>query len=259
MIEQLSLPLTPPSSGGPAAGLDAASSPAADPVVAFARVFRRLGLRRPLPDFRIEYRPYTSLRSSVRWRDNRVWVRISDLLAPSPPIVLEALAEILLSKLFRRRASREARECYLAYVFKESTRRRIEETRRRRGHKKQRPARGRCYDLEQIFANLNRRHFKGALPPTRLGWSPQRARTILGHYDSAHGSITISRLVDSPAVPRYLVEYLMFHEMLHIRYPVGRRGDRRIVHSFEFREAEKEFPNYQQARRRLKMMAGRVD
>ncbi len=258
MFEQLSLPLALPADGGPVAGPGKALSSATDPVLAFVRVFRRLGLRRPVPDFRVEYRPYTSLRSSVHLRDDRVRVRISDLLAPAPPIVLEALAEILLAKLFRRRASREARECYLAYVFKESTRSRIEETRRRRGHKKQRPARGRCYDLEQIFADLNRRYFSDGLPAVRLGWSPKRARTILGHYDSAHASITVSRLLDSPRIPRYLVEYLMFHEMLHLRHPVTRRGDRRIVHSREFREAERKFPGYEQARRRLKLMSGRV-
>jgi predicted metal-dependent hydrolase len=50
------------------------------------------------------------------------------------------------------------------------------------------------------------------------------------------------------------VEYLVFHEMLHIRYNTERRGHRRVVHSAEFREAEKKFPKYEQARRRLKMI-----
>src|SRR5439155_38525 len=151
--------------------LDGASKALADPAVAFVRVFRRMGLKRPLPDFRVEYHAYAGLRSTVVLRDNQVRVRLSDLLAESPPIVLEALAEILLAKLFRRPASREARECYLAYVFKESTRRRIEEARRERGGKIQRPARGWFFNLEEIFEDLNRRFFKGELPPMRLGWS----------------------------------------------------------------------------------------
>jgi hypothetical protein len=259
MIEQLTLPLDVPLDAGPRPDGTKPQASAADPALAFVRAFKRLGLRRPLPEFRIEYRPYSGLRSTVRLRDNLVCVSISDLLAPSPPIVLEALAEILLGKVFRRRASREARECYLAYVFQESTRRRIEETRRRRGRKVQRPARGRCFDLGEIFVDLNHRYFGGTLPPTRLGWSPRRARTILGHYDSAHSSITISRLLDSPQVPRYVVEYLMFHEMLHIRYPVCRDGDRRVVHSREFRKTEKAFPEYEQARGRLKLMSGRME
>lgn len=259
MIEQLALPLSLPLDGGPAADAAKPEESTADPALAFVRAFRRLGIKRPLPEFRVEYRPYSSLRSTVRLRDNLVHVSISDLLAPSPLIVLEALAEILLGKVFHRRASREARECYLAHVFKESTRKRIEETRRRRGRKVQRPARGRCFDLGEIFDELNRRYFAGALPPTRLGWSPRRSRTILGHYDSAHASITISRLLDSPQVPRYVVEYLLFHEMLHIQYPVERSGARRVVHSRQFREAERRFPQYAPARRRLKLISGRVE
>ena len=258
-MEQLSLPWTSPAEGSLQAGPCNPLIPSAEAARSFARVFRRLGLRRPLPDFRVEYRPYAGLRSTVHLKGNVVQARLSDLMAESPPLVLEALAEILLAKLFRRTASREARECYLAFVFKESTRRKIEETRRERGRKRQRPARGSCFDLEEIFADLNHGYFDGRLPAPRLGWSSKRSRTILGHYDSAHSTITISRLLDSPKVPRCVVEHLVYHEMLHIRYPVERVGHRRIVHSDEFREAERRFPHYEEARRRLKLTSGRFE
>ena len=88
----------------------------------FLRVFRRLSLKRPAPTFRVEYRPFANLRSSVHLRDDCAVVHISDLLEPAPSIVNEALAEILLARLFRRRPSREARACYLAYVMNPSVR-----------------------------------------------------------------------------------------------------------------------------------------
>lgn len=215
-------------------------------------MFRRLALRRPVPHFSAEYRPFAGLRSTIYLKNNHARVRVSDVLAQAPPLVLEALAEILLSQLFRRRASREARECYLAYVFRPAVRRRIEGARRRRGVKRLLPPQGRVYDLEKIFRDLNRRFFRGKLSCARLGWTLRRSQTLLGHYDSAHRTISISRWLDSPATPRYLVEYLVFHEMLHIRFPVARRGHRRIVHSPEFVAAERRFPHYEQARRRLK-------
>jgi hypothetical protein len=218
----------------------------------FRRVFRRLGLSRTAPYFHAEYRPFAGLRSTIRLQNNHVDVRISDVLQDAPPLVLEALAEILLAQVFRRRASREARECYLAYVFRPATRQRIEATRRERGTKRLLPPQGRSYDLAEIFERLNRRFFRGTLPTPRLGWSLRRSRTVLGHYDSAHGAIIISRVLDAPAVPRYLVEYLVYHEMLHIRYPVERQGHRRVMHSREFRQAEKRFPQYERARRKLK-------
>jgi hypothetical protein len=226
--------------------------PSLDLPETFRRVFRRLGIPSRAPSFNVEYRPFAGLRSTIRVRENRADVRISDVLEGAPPLVLEALAEILIAQVFRRRPSREAKECYLAYVFRPSTRRKIEESRRRRSAKRLLPPRGRWHDLSEIFRRLNRRFFRGELPQPRLGWSSKRSRTVLGHYDSAHGVIIINPVLDSSVVPRYLVEYLVFHEMLHLRYPVERCGHRRVLHSREFRQAEKRFPQYEQARRKLK-------
>ncbi len=233
---QLVLPLDP------AAGLDAI----------FRRVFGRLGLKRPAPEFRVEYRPFASLRSTIHLRSNAAVVLIADVLGGAPPLVNEALAEILMAQLFRRRPSQEARACYLAYVYSPAVRNRIDEVRRRRGRKRLLPPRGHHFDLDEIFNRLNRRFFAGKLARPRLGWSTRRSRSILGHYDSAHDVIIISRWFDSADVPRFLVEYLVFHEMLHIKYPVERDGHRRVVHSRAFREAEKAFPHYERARRRLR-------
>jgi len=224
----------------------------APPEFVFARVFRRLGIRRAVPDFHIEYRPFSSLRSNIALQGNRARVHISDVLAEAPPIVLEALAEILLTQLFRRRASEEARECYMAYVFDPAVRRRVDEARRTRGRVRLLPARGQHYDLAEIYSRLNRRLFNDELAPCRIGWSTRTSRTVLGRYDPAHHTITISKALDAESIPLEIVEFLVFHEMLHIRIPLERRGSRRVVHSHAFHEAEKAFPDYRRVRERLK-------
>ncbi len=226
-------------------------------LMTFGRVYRRLGLKQPAPEFQAEYHAFAGLRSTISLRNNRLQARISDLLRGAPPIILEALAEILLSKLYRRRVSREAQECYRAYILKDEVRARTEEVRRQRGRKIQRPAGGFFFNLNDIFADLNQRFFRGELPQPQIGWSAVRSRTILGHYDSAHHSITISRLLDSHRVSKLLVEYVMFHEMLHILYPVERNGSRRVVHSRQFQEAERQFPGYKQACKLLKAVSSR--
>ncbi|HEV2351538.1 MAG TPA: SprT-like domain-containing protein [Terriglobia bacterium] len=247
-MEQLLLPLAP-----------AAELPAFLPRDAFARAFRRLGLKRAVPDFQVEFRSFAGMRSTIRLHENRAQVRVSDILAEAPPLVLEALAEILLAQLFRRRPSREARECYMAYTFKPGVRQRIDEARRQRGSKRLLPARGRHFDLAEMFTALNKSFFAGELPAARLGWSLNRSRRTLGNYDEAHRTITITRWFDSPSVPRTLVEYVVFHEMLHMRFPTARNGHRRVVHSVEFRKAEKQFPKYEAALRQLKRLtAGRA-
>lgn len=222
------------------------------PEFVFARVFRRLGIRRSIPDFHIEYRPFSSLRSHIALQGNRARVRISDILAEAPPIVLEALAEILLAQLFSRRPSEEARECYMAYVYDPVVRTRVDETRRSRGRVRLLPARGCHYDLAEIFARLNHRFFNDKLSPCRIGWSPRASRSVLGRYDPAHHTIAISKSLDSESIPLEIVEYLIFHEMLHIRIPLERHRSRRVIHPRAFREAEKAFPDYRRVRERLK-------
>ena len=61
-------------------------------------------------------------------------------------------------------------------------------------------------------------------------------------------------MFDSLAVPRLALEYVMFHEMLHLRYPVEHRGARRCVHTYEFRAAEKQFPQLKEAKAILKTL-----
>lgn len=75
---------------------------------------------------------------------------------------------------------------------------------------------------------------------------------MLGYYDPSHNVIVISRHLDRPDVPRLAIEYVMFHEMLHLRYPVDHRGTRRCVHTAEFRAAERAFHQHSEAQKLLK-------
>src|SRR2546428_701819 len=53
-----------------------------NPEAAFARVFRRLGLGPAAPEFRVEYRPFAGLRSTIRVRGGEAHVRLSDFARP---------------------------------------------------------------------------------------------------------------------------------------------------------------------------------
>jgi hypothetical protein len=77
---------------------------------------------------------------------------------------------------------------------------------------------------------------------------------MLGHFDPSHNAIIISRIFDRAAAPRLALEYVMFHEMLHLRHPVDHNGARRRVHTREFREAEKEFDRLPEAKEILKRL-----
>jgi predicted metal-dependent hydrolase len=87
-----------------------------------------------------------------------------------------------------------------------------------------------------------------------MSWSSDRARNRLGHYDPAHNTIVVSRVFDHPRIPRFVVEYIVYHEMLHLKHPVKVRRSRRCVHPAEFRAEERLFPGLGDARRFLKLL-----
>ena len=84
-----------------------------------------------------------------------------------------------------------------------------------------------------------------------MTWSATVSRTNLGHFDPAHNTIVVSRIFDRAEVPRYAVEYLVYHEMLHLKYPVKLRGSRRCVHSTAFQAEEKQFQHFEEANKFL--------
>lgn len=218
----------------------------------FQAAFRALKPRTPLPDVNVEFRPYANINSTIRLRNGQLRVRLSDLLKHAPPAVVEALAFILLCKLYRLEIPNRYNACYRRYINRQDVRRLAELFRQHRGRKQVGTPRGRIYDLEKIFQELNARYFHGLLGMPILTWSRTRSRTMLGHFDPIHNTIVISRLFDSGSVPRCVLEYLLYHEMLHLKYPIRYRGGRRTIHSAEFQQEERRFDNFEQARAALK-------
>lgn len=220
------------------------------------RIFELLKPRTAMPAVRVEFRPFTNLNSRIRLREGRLVVGISDLLRDAPSPVIESLLWILLAKLYRRPIPAESQQCYREYVNREELRQDLGTMRQARGRKQIAAPAGVCFDLAEVFETVNQQHFAGVVSRPQLGWSPHRARTLLGHYDPHHHAIVLSRLLDHPRVPRLVVDFVMYHEMLHIQIPVVQRGARRSIHPPEFREAERQFPAYAEAKAFLKRLHG---
>ena len=116
-------------------------------------------------------------------------------------------------------------------------------------------AHGEVYDLDRMFAKLNRRYFDGQIPKPTITWSQRRTKSILGHHDHIYDSITISKTLDSQDVPEWFVEYILYHEMLHIKHPARLIKGRRYYHTSAFRLDERRFPYYEQAQKWLDRLA----
>jgi hypothetical protein len=110
---------------------------------------------------------------------------------------------------------------------------------------------GHYFDLESIYRELNQTYFANRVR-ARITWSrrpPHRRRTSIrfGSYHAGDRLIRIHRLLDQSFVPRYVVENIVFHEMLHQLIPRRRVNGRWCVHPPEFRQHERRFRYYQQA------------
>lgn len=220
----------------------------------FLRVFSELKPRTAPPDVQVEFCRFANANSSIRLENGRLRVRISDVLEGAPAPILEALAFILLCKLYRHALPRGYSARYRRYLNRGDMRRSVAHVRQTRGRKLSSAPQGTHYDLNQIFDQLNFEYFFGLMAKPNLGWSLRRSRTTLGHYDPSHNMIILSRMLDDANIPKLAVEYVMFHEMLHLRYPVDHSGSRRCVHTREFKEAERRFPRYQEAKELLRQL-----
>lgn len=113
---------------------------------------------------------------------------------------------------------------------------------------------GKYFDLRRIFDRLNKRHFGGRLRHYNVIWGRRRKQRpkdyfVFGTIQEEDRVIRINPWLDQPFVPRWFLEYVLYHEMLHSVVPDKVRRGRRLVHTDEFNRREREFPRYQRARR----------
>lgn len=221
----------------------------------FADAFRHLGGNRGVPAIEVRFYPYAGLRHTIRIRSNRVYVRLSDICKDASPDVHRSLAWILVARLLGKRVPTIHERVYRDYSLTPAVMRSSDLARRGRGRKMISSARGEVYDLERMFAKLNRKYFDGRIEKPTLTWSQRRTRSILGHHDHVYDSITISKTLDSIDVPEWFVEYILYHEMLHIKHPARLINGRRFYHTGAFRNDERRFPHYEQAQKWLERLA----
>jgi hypothetical protein len=221
----------------------------------FAEEYRAIRPRAPMPTIEVRFRRFTSLNTTIRLRDGKIQVSLSDLLEGAPAHVLRAIAHILMAKLYRKPIDAQQAYHYRRFTMSEAVVRQSERIRQMRGRKRIVTACGEHYDLDEIFESLNTRFFHGLMGRPQLTWSEHKATRLLGHYDAAHNTIMVSRVFDRHSTPRYAVEYLMYHEMLHLKHPVKHRNGRRCVHSRAFQEDEKLFPHLAEAKAYLKTLS----
>jgi predicted metal-dependent hydrolase len=224
------------------------------PLEIFHRAYRELRPRAAMPEMELRFFAFANVNNTVRLREGKLLFRISDLLQGAPETVLHAIAHILIAKIYRKDIDPGHAARYRRYVGSKAITEKAHLLRQIRGRKRIDGPIGNFYHLDEIFEELNSRFFYGLMARPEMTWSQNSARNLLGHYDPAHNAIVVSRVFDDLHVPRYVVEYIVYHEMLHLKHPVKLKGSRRCVHPKNFQEEEKLFPHLEEAKQFLKKL-----
>jgi SprT-like family len=108
------------------------------------------------------------------------------------------------------------------------------------------------YDLREVFSSVNSTCFNGTIKAI-VRWGQPGSKTSYhtmktDRHGDRHDTITIAGVYDDPAVPRFAVEAVMYHEMLHIAIPPVKRNGRNVVHGRDFKTAEKKFRYFEEWR-----------
>jgi hypothetical protein len=216
----------------------------------------RSALSSAFPSFRdmaieASFYPYLGLTHTIRRKGTKWILRISDHCRRAPASVLEAIAMILASKVMRRRPDAQCLQHYERFRNDPWVSKAVEERRRAKGRKRIASTPGKCYSLRQIFEELNAEFFNGQIELRKIGWGFRRSWRRLGHYDLVHRTVALSPVLDSPKVPKFVVRYIVYHEMLHAVFEGAPCAGRRKHHPPAYNRAEKAYPDYARAKKFL--------
>lgn len=108
-------------------------------------------------------------------------------------------------------------------------------------------AQGCYYDLEELFTTVSQEYLDSSFVKPRLCWNPILTKRKLGHYERARDRVVLSPTLDRKEVPKFVVEFVLYHELLHKYHGIEWLNDKRMVHTPAFRRSEKKFRFYDQA------------
>jgi len=101
--------------------------------------------------------------------------------------------------------------------------------------------------LENSFDLVNEKYFYGLIERPNLVWHNSIRR--LGSYEYGTDTISISQVL---LQDKELLDYVIYHEMLHKKHKFHSNNGRTHHHTKEFKEMEKKFENSMEMEERIK-------
>lgn len=106
---------------------------------------------------------------------------------------------------------------------------------------------GHHHDLQESFQRVNETYFDSELKAPLLRWNKVPTTRKFGHYQFSDDTLMLSMTLDTPNVPEFVFDFVMYHELLHKKHGVTVVNGRRVAHTPAFRREERLYPRYQEA------------
>lgn len=206
----------------------------------------------PKRPIQVSFYPYVDTKSTIRIRGQTTYIRISDHIHDAPLEIHEGAIRLLLSKLHGRALTHETIAGYRSYVRREELQQRRIESHQTRGRKHVDPV-GKHRSLLASYLRVTMDYPMPLSYAPTLSWSRTVSRRRFGHYDAAHKCIVISQALDDAKVPEYVLDFVVYHELLHVLHPV-QEGPRRRIHPPQFKRDEARFVQKDEAEAWLKRL-----
>ncbi|MBW6451489.1 MAG: hypothetical protein K0B02_02050 [DPANN group archaeon] len=201
----------------------------------------------------IRFYKYSTIKSTIKKKENKYFIRISDILDDAPKEVIKSLAIILFSKIKRLPVNKITNTIYKSWVNSEYISKKCMVLRINRVNNIKVNPIGTVYNLNECFESINNKYFESVLAIPKLTWSTIKTYRKFGHYDPARHLISISKTLDSLKIPKFVLDYVLYHEMLHIVHDSKYTGKSQIVHHKDFKADEKLFEKMNEAQKWLKI------
>jgi hypothetical protein len=195
--------------------------------------------------------PYSELKHTWRRTGRQMSFKISDYLKDAPPEVVDSLARYIVPMASGTASSESASQSYLAYIRSREFWAHNQALYLSRSRSLTIDPRGEHRDLKIVFDYVNSTYFNSKVRDPVLAWVSESPARRLGYYFEPLNLLAVNRVFDAERVPRYALEFVVFHELLHhIDAESGRRA-KRVHHTKSFREQERRFSSYADAERWL--------
>jgi hypothetical protein len=110
------------------------------------------------------------------------------------------------------------------------------------------------YNLDELFEKVNREYFESNLDKPRLTWNRVLTKRKFGHYEKARDRVAIGQILDDRRIPEFVVEFVLYHELLHKHHGISWVKGKCRAHTPAFRRSERQFRFYREASEWLKKL-----